>query len=641
MEYPIITADWTNNPLPWAKHLLQGINAQVLNPVQPSFNLPQMQNPNWFQEQWLKTKANWQSGIGNLQNSLSNVDWSHVGNQGMNVAHSLLSGLPNKGVDNTMNSLSNDIKGIGSDLLMQSGDPYAMAAGLAIKGLQKLGGFADASNFDWKNKDGSINAQNTAMNIGNFVNSFNPFGGFVAKAKDKWGPAAGIGVAMLSPNPLTMAQAIWGDTTINYTQNPDSMSSGYSGLSTNASKMEGMDNAHLLFGVRQQNQDIMRQMNQESQVADILTQNRNLQQFGNVQGYTQQYQTRQRGGWSPYGLVAGKKGTKLDKPYLKFYNSLPSELKGIKDFNMKRYWELHDKPITFVKSNQMFYKEGGKFKPYTVAYNRDNNSYEFMGDKEKELEWYNSDNAEAVQFRNDGWIPTDVAYIQKGGKFKEWVKDINPNYLNDNYDLELAFEKLPFEKLTQWKNAVNSQNPEIELNKKDSLGNYINHLPSVVELENGDYIFLKKGTVESNPELQFEIDAYNSGELSKTHDLVFDGDRFYYKLKKIESHKEGGQMNVIPDGALHARLNNIGDDNLTRKGIPVVDNEGTQTAEVEKEEIIFTKSVTEQLEKWFKQYNESESEKEKNELAIKCGKFLTEQILYNTDDKADLINKVE
>ena len=456
-------------------------------------------------------------------NWLKNIDWSHVGDQGMNIAHSLLAAVPNQGVDNTINNLSNDIKGIGSSLLMQSQDPVLKAVGLINQGLRATGAYADASEFDWKNKDGSINAQNTAMNIGNFINSFNPYSGWVAKAKEKGGPAAGLAVAMLNPNPLTMAQAIWGDTTINYTQNPDSVSSGYTGLNANASKMEGMDNTNLLFGARQQNQDIMRQMNKESQVADILTQNRNLQQFGNVQGYAQQYQTRQRGGWSPYGLVAGKKGTKLNKPFLKFYNSLPSELKGIKDFNMKRYWELHDKPITFVKSNQMFYKEGGKFKPYTVAYNRDNNCYEFMGNKEKELEWYNSDNEEAIQFRNDGWIPTDVAYIQK----------------------------------------------------------------------------------------------------------------------EITSFKEGGQMNVIPDGALHARLNNIGDDNLTRKGIPVVDNEGTQTAEVEKEEIIFTKFVTEQLEKWFKQYNESESEKEKNKLAIKCGKFLTEQILHNTDDKADLINKVE
>jgi hypothetical protein len=36
-------------------------------------------------------------------------------------------------------------------------------------------------------------------------------------------------------------------------------------------------------------------------------------------------------------------------------------------------------------------------------------------------------------------------------------------------------------------------------------------------------------------------------------------------------------MNVIPEGSLHARLHHMeGADNLTKKGIPVVDNEGNQ-----------------------------------------------------------------
>jgi len=38
----------------------------------------------------------------------------------------------------------------------------------------------------------------------------------------------------------------------------------------------------------------------------------------------------------------------------------------------------------------------------------------------------------------------------------------------------------------------------------------------------------------------------------------------------------GGEMNLIPEGALHARKNNMDIDNITKKGIPVVDNEGKQ-----------------------------------------------------------------
>jgi hypothetical protein len=60
--------------------------------------------------------------------------------------------------------------------------------------------------------------------------------------------------------------------------------------------------------------------------------------------------------------------------------------------------------------------------------------------------------------------------------------------------------------------------------------------------------------------------------------------KFYpnYKPFKMEDggelnyFKQGGQMNVIPEGALHARKNNMegaGED-FTAKGIPVVDNNG-------------------------------------------------------------------
>ena len=111
--------------------------------------------------------------------------------------------------------------------------------------------------------------------------------------------------------------------------------------------------------------------------------------------------------------------------------------------------------------------------------------------------------------------------------------------------------------------------------------------------------------------------------------------------------KEGGKltptldttkMNVIPDGAFHSRNHNIEDknisDNVTKKGIPVIiidNDEVTQTAEVEKNEIIFTKEVTEKLEKLAKT-NTVESQ-------IEAGKLLVQEILYNTIDNTGLINK--
>ena len=111
----------------------------------------------------------------------------------------------------------------------------------------------------------------------------------------------------------------------------------------------------------------------------------------------------------------------------------------------------------------------------------------------------------------------------------------------------------------------------------------------------------------------------------------------------IEAFKQGGQMNVIPEGALHARKNNMegaGED-FTAKGIPVVDNNGEQQAEIEKEEWTMTKELTDDVEKWYKEYyKEDTSQKDKDELAIKCGKRITKELLHNTDDRANLIAKM-
>jgi len=67
-------------------------------------------------------------------------------------------------------------------------------------------------------------------------------------------------------------------------------------------------------------------------------------------------------------------------------------------------------------------------------------------------------------------------------------------------------------------------------------------------------------------------------------------------------------MSVIPEGALHARKNNMegaGED-FTHKGIPVIDNQGEQQAEIERNEIIFSKDVTDKIEELYKKYNSDE-----------------------------------
>jgi hypothetical protein len=48
-----------------------------------------------------------------------------------------------------------------------------------------------------------------------------------------------------------------------------------------------------------------------------------------------------------------------------------------------------------------------------------------------------------------------IEEFRKGGKkrkpYSEWVKDVNSDYLSDDYDLEKAYNELPIEELEAWK----------------------------------------------------------------------------------------------------------------------------------------------------------------------------------------------
>lgn len=112
------------------------------------------------------------------------------------------------------------------------------------------------------------------------------------------------------------------------------------------------------------------------------------------------------------------------------------------------------------------------------------------------------------------------------------------------------------------------------------------------------------------------------------------------RAEEVAGFKNGGAVNVIPDGALHKNRHHLEDvdekfEEVTTKGIPVItEGDGiTQHAEVEREEIIFNLDVTKQLEKLM--------EDGSDEAAIEAGKLLVHEILENTVDNTGLINKVE
>lgn len=112
--------------------------------------------------------------------------------------------------------------------------------------------------------------------------------------------------------------------------------------------------------------------------------------------------------------------------------------------------------------------------------------------------------------------------------------------------------------------------------------------------------------------------------------------------KEVEAFQNGGSI-MNPAGALHAHLNHIEDENeevgsqLTQKGIPVVttdaDGEVSQVAEIERDELIFSKELTTKVEELWKKGTE--------EAMIEAGKLIAEALIEDSTDNTGLIDTIE
>lgn len=237
-----------------------------------------------------------------------------------------------------------------------------------------------------------------------------------------------------------------------------------------------------------------------------------------------------------------------------------------------------------------------------------------------------------------------VNKLQKGGKvdgitgaapkitFESWYETV-PSDRNDttSYNLRRAFELAPKEELEAWRTS-----------SVEDLRNGKNHLNSVyLNPKTGIYEFMK---AKNHPTLKYELEWYNSKDpeaikFRNAYDLDMSGDYYKYVPKKFA---EGGTVNVIPDGALHAHKHHLEDispeyEQVTSKGIPVVtEEEGgklKQHAEIERNEIIFRLEVTKKLEELMKDGSD--------DAAIEAGKLLAHEIINNTVDNTGLMEVVE
>lgn len=270
-------------------------------------------------------------------------------------------------------------------------------------------------------------------------------------------------------------------------------------------------------------------------------------------------------------------GGNLIDHYATFINSFPKGSEGLydtKNYRMEDYWKFNNRPLNFAEavSKGMFNKEkDGKWHAKSVAYNPDTDEYEYMKASNHPTRYMESD-----------WFEKGLVYDE----------DENGNPIT---------RKLTpgSEEYNEWLDFTNNW----ELQKSEPYWKYIRRKNPNKSLKEGGIL---GHTIIKEVEIE----------------------------EMVEEFKEGGSFNVIPEGALHARLHHMENaENLTKKGIPVVsEKEGgdlEQHAEIEKEEIILRLSLTKRLEELAKE--------DTDEAALEAGKILVEEILNNTVDNTNTL----
>lgn len=273
-------------------------------------------------------------------------------------------------------------------------------------------------------------------------------------------------------------------------------------------------------------------------------------------------------------------------PFEYYLKSLPENQRDSTNFRVKDYWIFNGKPKDFKEARRrgMFTQEKDGWHASSIAENPETGEIEYMKasshpTRHMESDWYEY----GLIYNEDQNGNLTTIQLEPGVPgYEDWKKF--------THDYELVKSE-PY-----WK-YVKRKQKEIPSHKEGG---------TFIEVSMETFIELVDPT--SIPEFQ-----------------------------------NGGSINVIPDGALHARKHNMDVDGITKKGIPVVsekDGEIEQQAEIEKEEIIFRLEVTQKLEELEKKfYSDESTQEEKDECALEAGKLLVNEILYNTQDNTGKLLK--
>lgn len=390
-------------------------------------------------------------------------------------------------------------------------------------------------------------------------------------------------------------------------------------------------------------------------------------------------------------------GGKIEDEFKQYLNSLPEDQRNTANFRVRDYWEYNGRPKNFeeAKSKGMFKWEedfdengnslGYSWHAFSVAKNPTLDEYEFMKSSshpsvQKELDWYNSD--DAYEFRKDYELQKTEPYwkyVRRKSEYKEVPQHKQGGSIQDIQPTEIILVVPEFQDGGQINKKPRTLQELIEYAKKEN-PRFIQRMsepPRGIDFvddegkqargshymewstdDNGNAIIYPR-IQEVDKELKFfnGPDAYNRAIKNKNYlimtpeeaELFFAEDPKYGTAYKsgwpqfFSKFQQGGSINIIPEGALHARKHNMDMEGITPKGIPVVsekDGEIEQQAEIERNEVILRLEVTQKLEELEKKfYSEESTQEEKDECALEAGKLLVYELLENTIDNTGLLNE--
>ena len=426
-----------------------------------------------------------------------------------------------------------------------------------------------------------------------------------------------LGSSFLNLTPIGLINGFGGSKADTITKDDlafEQVGSSYTGSNIDINNaLTKSDKKYFLFSQRAKNkankeiQDARRQQYTISNIADdayerfairnsMAAINENRRAFNMQGGYDQQAVRIGRSGLKIDSIEKAKnilnkynkqqtnqlqQGGTLD-PFEYYLESLPENQRDSTNFRVKDYWIFNGKPKDFKEARRrgMFTQEKDGWHASSIAENPETGEIEYMKasshpTRHMESDWYEY----GLIYNEDQNGNVYTIQLEPGVPgYEDWKKF--------THDYELVKSE-PY-----WK-YVKRKQKEIPSHKEGG---------TFIEVSMETFIELVDPT--SMPEFQ-----------------------------------NGGSINVIPDGALHARKHNMDVDGITKKGIPVVsekDGEIEQQAEIEKEEIIFRLEVTQKLEELEKKfYSDESTQEEKDECALEAGKLLVNEILYNTQDNTN------